>query len=390
VKRTLTNDERLARARAIVALSDASTQATLTIDLSAIAANWKKLASLTGNAECGAVVKADAYGTGIEFVVPVLERAGCRTFFVAHVSEGKRVRDRLRNKSARIFVLNGILPKRETVESMLIHRLIPVIGSLPEWRFWRDIPETNGFPVALHVDTGMNRLGLDARDIPALAQDESFRKALSLLIGHFVSSEVAGDPLNARQIAAFEAARKAFPQVPASLANSSGIFLPARPHYALARAGYGLYGGNPTPDHPNPMRPVVTLEAPIIQLRDIEAGATVGYNGRWTAKRPTRLAAIGLGYADGLMRSANGVDAKPDGGFAILAGARCPFVGRVSMDLTVIDVTDAPGGAAVAGALMEILGPNIGVDDLAARAGTIGYEVLTNLGRRYNRVYIGD
>ena len=387
--RTLTAEERHARARAIDALSGASTQAVLTIDLDALAHNWRLLSKNCSKAECGAVVKADAYGVGIEFAVPALARAGCRTFFVAHVSEGIRVRERLGTTGARIFVLNGLLPDPLIAPLMLQHRLTPVIGSIPEWRFWRDAEGTRNTKIALHIDLGMNRLGVPADDLAALAGDARLLENLSLIIGHFISSEAKDDPLNARQIAAFATARATFPHVSASLANSSGIFLADSPHHDLVRPGYALYGGNPTPDAPNPMRHVATLEAPIIQVREVGVGATAGYNARWTAQRPSRLATIGIGYADGLPRSAMAIDTKPVGGEAIVGGVRCSFAGRVSMDLTVLDATDAPPDAVRPGAVARLLGADITVDDLAARAGTIGYEILTNLGRRYQRVYIG-
>ena len=203
-----------------------------------------------------------------------------------------------------------------------------------------------------------------------------------------VSTDVLFHPLNARQIAAFMAALETFPGKPASVANSSGVFLASKPHLDLVRPGYALYGGNPTPGRPNPMRSVVTLEAPILQVREISVGETVGYNAQWSAPRPSRLATIGLGYADGLPRSAVWTKDKR-GGEAIVGGVRCPFAGRISMDLTVLDVTDVPDGAAIPGAPARLLGPEIGVDELGARAGTIGYEILTSLGQRYHRVYVG-
>jgi alanine racemase len=230
----------------------------------------------------------------------------------------------------------------------------------------------------------MNRLGLHLDEALALAP-QATALGLDLVMSHFVSSEVPEDPINARQIAGFEAVRGAFAGLAASMANSSGLFLPQKPFHDLARPGYALYGGNPTPGAPNPMRPVVTLRAPIIQTREIGVGETVGYNATWRAKRPSRLAAIGIGYADGLPRALMGTDAH-SGGEALVRGVRCPFVGRVSMDITVIDVTDAPAPVRP-GDLVELLGAAITVDDVAARAGTIGYEILTSLGRRYARTY---
>ena len=363
----------------------AEAQAILTIDLAAIAHNWRTLRDLSGAAECGAVVKADAYGCGIEAVVPALERASCRTFFISHLSEGRRVRASLQNPDARIFLLNGLVCDDEVVRAVLDNRILPVIGSLPEWRFWRAHAPV-GAQAALHINTGMNRLGMSPAEATEIAADVGARSSIALAMSHFVSSEDSHDPLNDRQIALFREALENFPGVPASAANSSGVFLDSKPHFDLVRPGYALYGGNPTPGRPNPMRSVVSLEAPIIQVRDIGPGETVGYNATWTAGRRTRLATIGLGYADGLPRSAMSTDAHP-GGEAIVGAVRCPFAGRVSMDLTVLDVTDVSPGDAAAGAAARLLCPEISVDDLAARAGTIGYEILTNLGRRYHRDY---
>ena len=208
-----------------------------------------------------------------------------------------------------------------------------------------------------------------------------------LLMSHFVSSEFPDDPINAVQIERFDAARAAFPSLPASLANSSGMFLGGRPSYDLARPGYALYGGNPTPGAANPMRPVVTLAIAIQQTRSIEAGMTCGYNAQWTAKRRTRLATLLAGYADGLPRGAGATDSKPGAEVAI-AGHRCPLVGRVSMDLTIADVTDLPENAAQPGDLAEFFGSSIDLDEYAARSGTIGYHVLTSLGQRYERRFV--
>ena len=210
-----------------------------------------------------------------------------------------------------------------------------------------------------------------------------------LLISHFVSSEIARDPCNQTQVERFGAARAAFPHLPASLANSSGIFLHPSPIYDLARPGYALYGGNPTPGRPNPMRPVVTLTASIQQIRRIEAGTTCGYNAQWTAKRPTRLATLLIGYADGLPRGAGATDAKPGAEVAV-AGRRCALVGRVSMDLAIVDITDLPEDAVRAGDRVELFGPTIDLDDFAARSGTIGYHLLTSLGPRHQREYVRD
>jgi len=319
------------------------------------------------------VVKADGYGIGLEPAMRALLAAGCRTFFVANAAEGERAR--AVSPGATIYVLEGLAPGAGS--RLVAARLRPALGGLAELEEWSATGQR--LAAALHIDTGMNRTGLAPR-LAAQAAAQASGIALTLLMSHFVSSQWPQDAHNARQIAAFAALRERFPGTPASLCNSSGIFLPQRPHLDLTRPGYALYGGNPTPGAPNPMRPVARLEARILTTRDIEPGESVGYDAVWTASRPTRLATIGLGYADGVSVKAAGE--------ALVGGARCPFVGRVSMDFIVLDVTNAPPGAAERGAFVELLGDAIGVDEAAARSGVIGYEVLTRLGRRYRRRYV--
>jgi alanine racemase len=347
----------------------------LTLDLGALVENWRALRARAGGAECAAVVKADAYGIGIEPAVRALARAGCRTFFVALVAEGARVRSAC--PDATVYVLNGLPPG--TGAGFRDLGLRPVLGSAEEIAEWGE------GPAALHVDTGMNRLGLRPEEVSALP----FRP--TLLMTHFVAAEEPDNPLNRRQVEVFAQVRRAFPAVPASLANSSGIFLDVPAD--LVRPGYALYGGNPTPDRPNPMRPVVRLEARVIQVRGAPAGETVGYNAQWTAARPARLATVSVGYADGYPRSASATDRKArEGtpfGAAIVAGRRCPFAGRVSMDLIAVDVTGLPEGAVRRGDLVTLIGNDLDIDEVARRAGTIGYEILTSLGRRHARKYVG-
>jgi alanine racemase len=344
---------------------------TVTIDLESLVANWRLLAAKVGAAECAAVVKADAYGLGLEGVVIALKRAGCRTFFVAHVFEGQRLRALA--PEATIYVLNGLMPR--TAPLYLKSRLRPVLSSLPEMEDWREAAGRGRAPCALQLDSGMTR-------------DLSSRLDLTLIMSHFVWSGRASQTQKiGEQIACFDAMRAPWPNVPASLANSSGIFSEHKPHYDLARPGFALYGGNPTPDRPNPMRAVVGMEAKVLQVRDIAAGEGVGYDGRWTAPGPRRLATISAGYADGIPSGAIGATGAAPGGVAMVDGALCPMVGRVSMDLIVLDVTDAP--PVERGDSVELLGTEISIDDLAARAGTIGYEVLTHLGPRSHRRYIG-
>jgi len=359
----------------------------LTIDLAAIVANWRELARRAAPAECAAAVKADAYGCGAGPVVRALNEAGCETFFVAHPGEGRSVRGVAHN--AVIYVINGLAPG--TAEAHARDNLRPVIGSVAELAEWISFRDRTGFGggAALQIDTGINRLGLSPEEAAADTVRASVDKhAISLIISHFACAEEPAHPLNARQMADFRDVRALFSQVPGSLANSSGIFLGPDAHHDLVRPGAALYGVNPTPGHLNLMQTVVRLTGRIIQVRDISEGETVGYGATWMAKRATRLAIVGVGYADGFPRAASGSDLKP-GAEAIVAGRRCPLAGRVSMDLMAVDVTDVPGDGPRRGDVATLLGDEIGVDELASHAGTIAYEVLTSLGRRYRRIYRG-
>lgn len=360
----------------------------LTIDLGAIVANWRELSARASGAECAAVVKADAYGCGIEPVTGALREAGCRTFFVAHLAEARRLRSA--SPGATVYVLNGLLPGTAPAFAELHAR--PVLNSVPELVEWEGFVETSGWTggAALHVDTGMHRLGLRPADVAELVPRIKPRRGMiTLLMSHFVSSEIPADPINAKQMGVFRELRDVFPGMPASLANSSGIFLGPDAHHDLVRPGVALYGANPTPGHLNLMQPVVNLQGRVIQVRSVAADMTVGYNGAWTARRPSRVAVVGIGYADGFLRAASATDLKA-GAEAVVAGHRCPLAGRVSMDLLAVDVTDLPPALPQRGDFVTLLGAEITVDDLASHADTIGYEVLTSLGRRYRRVYKGS
>jgi alanine racemase len=360
----------------------------LRIDLAALADNWRELARRAAPGRCAAVVKANAYGIGVSEAAPALWAAGARVFFVAHFSEGIAAR-RVLPAEATIYVLNGLESGADPAD-YVEHRLAPAIGGEEELKRWSAFAARRGETsrCAIHLDTGMNRLGFESlARMQAAMETHGASSGADLLISHFVSSEIPGDPTNQAQIELFGAARAAFPGLPASLANSSGMFLDPAPIYDLGRPGYALYGGNPTPGRPNPMRPVVTLTAAIQQIRWIEAGATCGYNAQWTARRPTRLATLLIGYADGLPRGAGATDARPGAEVAV-AGRRCALVGRVSMDLTIVDVTDLPEDSVRPGDPVEFFGPTIDLDGFATRSGTIGYALLTSLGPRHQRDYV--
>jgi alanine racemase len=372
----------------LLPLEAAQADARLIVDLDALVANWHTLTARAAPAQCAAVVKANAYGTGFAPVAAALARAGCRIFFVAQAAEAIGLRAALADAplTVAVYVFNGF--DGYSPELYQRHHLKPVLSSMPEVHTW--LAFTGPLGAALHIDTGMNRLGVsaaEARQVAAACTQSG--KGLDMILSHFVASEVVADPLNDRQIDSFVRIRAAFPAIPASLANSSGIFLPSRPLFDIVRPGYALYGGNPTPGAPNPMRPVVQLLARIIQIRDADVGASVGYNAQWIAARPSRLATVNIGYADGFPRSA-GTNPERGAAQASVNGTVCSIVGRVSMDLSVIDVTDVePARAPVPGEYAELLGDTLAIDDLARSANRSGYEILTGLGTRYRRLYRG-
>jgi alanine racemase len=359
----------------------------LTVDLDAIIANWRKLEKTAVPAECSAVIKADAYGCGAEQVARALNKAGCKTFFVATIGEARKVRAAVPEPA--IYVLGGYF--QNTGEHYAQINCRPVIGDLNELAEWDVFCRRTGWTggAAIHIDTGMNRLGLTLAEAQAIIpRINAGDHGITLVMSHLVSAEQLNSPVNAKQLAAFRGIASEFSGVPAALANSSGVFLGAPFQFDMVRPGAALYGVNPTPEADNPMQPVVDLKARIVQIRNVERGESVGYGGTWTARRPTKLAIIAVGYADGYFRAASSNDGTR-GAEVIVAGKRCPVAGRVSMDLIAIDITDLPPNAARRGHMVTLLGEGITVDELAHHFGTIGYEVLTSLGRRYARIYKG-
>lgn len=365
-----------------ISLREAGT--ILTVDLEALAANWQTLQVVCGDAECGAVVKADAYGLGLGPVVKALCGAGCRTFFAAHAFEGRAARHIA--PSATIYVLNGMRP--ETAPIYADFNLIPVLCSLPEIEDYgqycalsqRRTADGRPLPAALRLETGLNQLGLKPYDL------ERGARLLALFDIRLVMTQLARarpPQVIARQIERFDAMRRSrYAHIPASVANSGAIFLETSPLGDLVRPGYALYGGNPVPGRPNPMRPVVRLESQVIQVRVLEPGERVGEDQNWVAHGSRRVCTISTGFADGLPRSLTRGGA---GGFAIAQGKPCPFIGSVGMDLIALDASGA--GRIERGETVELIGKTITIDDLAAAAGISGYEVLTRLGQRCYRRY---
>ena len=365
----------------------ATANGILTVDLDAVIANWRKLEKTAVPAECAGVIKADAYGCGAGPVARALAGAGCKTFFVATLDEARVARAAL--PSATIYVLSGFFQNCGEAFAKVDAR--PVIGDLNELAEWDVFCRRTGWTggAAIHIDTGMNRLGLTVGEaqgiIPRINAGDH---GITLVMSHLACAESLHHPLNAKQLAAFREIAHLFSGVPASLSNSSGVYLGAPFQFDMVRPGAALYGVNPTPEADNPMQPVVDLKARIVQTRNVERGESVGYGGTWTARRPTRLAIVSAGYADGYFRAGSSNDGTR-GAEVVVAGKRCPIAGRVSMDLIAVDVTDLEKNAARRGHLVTLIGEGITVDELAHHFGTIGYEVLTSLGPRYARVYKG-
>lgn len=354
--------------------------AILEIDLRAVVANWRRLKrEVARDVRMAAVVKADAYGLGVAQVAPVLTYAGCSQFFVASLDEGLALRKVL--PQARIAVLDGLLQGGEG--DFARARLIPVLNDFGQVTRWAKAYPRR--PAILHVDTGMERLGLARAAVDRLAADPALlsRVTLAAIMSHLACADEPNHPKNPDQLARFRAALARLPRVPASLASSSAIFLGPDYHFQIVRPGAALFGINPLPGKPNLMRPTVALRAKILQVRDVDAGATVGYGATHRMERPSRVATVAVGYADGWLRSAS------DRGSAAIAGQRVPVVGRISMDLLTLDVTEIAADRARPGAYVDLLDDTHGVDAAAEAAGTIGYEMLTLLGRRYARVYRG-
>lgn len=355
------------------------TGAILSVDLDAVVSNWRALAAISSPAQCAAVVKADAYGLGAMEISQALETAGCRNFFVAHLEEGMAIR-RVLATDTRIFVLNGT--PWGTHDDFVTAALVPVVNTRKELSQWSRHALAIGkvLPVAVHIDSGMTRLGFTDRDVELAACQRSFSQvSVELILSHLACADQPNHPMNERQRIQFDQLRKRLPMAGASIANSSGIFLGSPFHFDVVRAGAALFGINPTPNYPNPMRNVVCVRARVIQVSDVEPHTGVGYGHIVHTKRRSRLATISLGYADGWPRNAAGT--------AIFRGQKMPFVGRVSMDSIVVDVTDCPEPPG-RDDFVEIIGCQQTLDDVGASAGTIGYEILTRLGSRFSRCYI--
>ena len=355
--------------------TDSQRPATLRIDLDALARNFRLLRDRAAPADCSAVVKANAYGLGVQRVVRRLLREGCERFFVATVAEAREVRALA--PSAEIGVFEGA--RASTVAALVELGARPVLNSLEQAERWRGRGRA-----LLHIDTGMNRLGFSAGGVVALAirKDVLADLAIDFVMTHLACADEPDHPLNADQLVVFDRLRRQLPSAPTSIGNSAGTLLGDAYRGDLVRPGIALYGGNPFNDRPNPMECVATLTAPVLQLRDIGEPQTVGYGATYLAAPPARLAVVGIGYADGYPRSLG------NAGTVAINGRRVPVVGRVSMDLICVDVSALSRDHVRIGDLVELIGPTVGVDEVAAAAGTISYEILTGLGNRPARLYV--
>lgn len=348
--------------------------ASLEIRLGAVVANWQECCRLSGTTSAG-VVKADAYGLGLAPVAHALEGAGCDTFFVARLDEGVALRPMV--PKARIFVLDGAAP--QAVPVLIDHNLVPVLNSLADLANWSSSSRRDA---AVHIDTGMNRLGLPPDELATLiAQSKALLSGVNIVLfmSHLACADDPRHALNKAQRDRFRAALAKLPPAPASLASSGGVLLGRDYAFDLVRPGLGLYGGNPQPGKPNPFRTAVRLTGKILQLRRVDGGQTVGYGASYRTGRNSTLATVALGYADGLMRAIG------NRGKASIAGKRAPIVGRVSMDLITLDVTGIPD--LKPGDEAEFIGDDITLEELAADSGTVAYEILTSLSRRAKRRY---
>ncbi|XHC11414.1 alanine racemase [Labrenzia sp. ac12] len=359
----------------------------LTIDLDAIVSNWSLLkGKVSDSTDCAAVLKADAYGTGQDKTAAALYQAGCRTFFVAVPTEALTLRASL--PDAVIYVLDGLFPG--TADHFLTHDIRPVLGSLEELLEWAEVCKASGKnnAAAVHVDTGIHRLGLSTAELTRALGDNAVLGPFqpSLVMSHLACGSTPDHDMNRRQLKLFTETTAPFPHIPRSLANSAGVLLGPDYHFDLVRPGIALYGGLAIETEPNPMKPVAKVEARIMIVRDVPQGDTIGYGAKQTAKRPLRNAVVAAGYADGMIRRAGSTDDRP-GGFGLIGGYKAPILGRISMDMITLDVTDVPEHLLQRGAFVEMLGPGVAASDLAAYAETIDYEYLTSLGRRFERVY---
>jgi alanine racemase len=358
--------------------ADARFTGSLIVDLGALARNFRKLRAAAAPAGCAAVVKANAYGLGAAAVVSRLLGEGCRRFFVATVAEGQALR--VSAPDAAIYVLEGVLEGQ--ADNLIENRLTPVLNSLEQVERWT--ARVDARAAVLHIDTGMSRLGMTVKEIEALASNAALlaRLEVEYMLTHLACADDPSHALNCDQLRRFDLLRGRLPPAPTSIGNSAAIFIDGAHCGDLARPGIALYGGNPFSDRANPMEPVVTLRARIVQIREVDEALTVGYGATYEAAPPARLAVLGVGYADGYPRCLGNL------GQAAVGGRRVPVVGRVSMDLLCVDISALAANEVRVGDWAELFGTTVTLDEVAEAAGTISYEILTGLGQRLHREYL--
>ncbi|MGF7158197.1 alanine racemase [Bartonella heixiaziensis] len=356
--------------------------AVATINVSAIVANYTTLAKRVAPIECSAVVKANAYGLGVNKIAPALYQAGCRTFFVAKIEEALHLKTILPT-NIMIIVLNGL--PHNTEELIAEAGIIPVLNSWNALEDWQKLCQKKDkrFPAIVQIDTNMNRLGLDKKEVQKLIKQPTIFEAAEIkyILSHLANGEDKTHSSNYTQLATLKTILAQLPACKVSFANSGGIFLGTDFYFDLVRPGIALYGIDPREKHPTPLKPVLKLEAQVIQSRFIEAGFPVGYGGTFTTRRPSTLITISIGYADGLPRILS------NKGAVYFNGKKLPIVGRISMDSTVVDATDLDKKPQ-RGDWVEFIGPHQTLEKVSIDANTIPNEILTSLGSRYKRIYI--
>lgn len=358
-----------------------STYNCLYINRQALSYNYAYLQQRVGSVTCGAVVKADAYNLGIEPIASTLVDTGCNVFFVAYLDEGISLRKCLGSHDAEIYVFNGFLQGCE--EDFIHYNLIPVITDLDQMESWKKQAQkmNQRLSIALHFDTGMRRTGLPLEQLSLFPSQSPKELTIKLVMSHMACADVPRHVFNTIQYSRFLKINSHFSGIPASLANSNAIFLDSSYHFQVVRPGKALYGLNPLLDQPNPMHPVVSLWAKIYQLQTIHAQETIGYSQTYKAKKTERVATITIGYADGvpwLMENQ---------GLVMIQGFPAPIIGRISMDLLTVNVTDVPESLLFPGQWVELIGNEVNIEKWATHANSISYEILLGLGKRLTRVY---
>jgi alanine racemase len=355
----------------------------ITIDLDALTENYHYCRDSLAPAACAAVVKANAYGLGLGRIAPALHHAGCQQFFTATHREGVTLRSHLPNID--IYVFEGVT--QQSKAAFLENELVPVLITPAQAATWADAARSlkKPLPCIFHIDTGMTRLGFGQRELELfLEKDADFQwLEFCYIMTHLACADDTGSRMVREQLQLFDKLRRLLPDAPTSIGNSAGSLLGSDSAGDLARAGIALFGGNPYLGQAPPVRSVLRIQSRILQLRDITKPTPVGYGATYTAPAGTRIATVGTGYADGYPWSLS------NRGVASIGGHRVPVVGRVSMDLITLDVTGLPDELVQPGSLVDLIGPEISLEEVAELAGTINYEILTGLGQRASRIFLG-